>query len=40
MRVIELTIDTIDNYMASLRVNSGSIGLVVFKIAPLFRWWL
>ncbi|UNA05375.1 hypothetical protein [Pantoea phage vB_PdeP_F5M1C] len=35
-----MTIDTIDNYKASLKVNSGSIGLVVFKIALLFRWWL
>ncbi|WWD14817.1 hypothetical protein CPL00372_CDS0005 [Klebsiella phage Bumbleweed] len=28
---------TTDNYRASLQVNSGSIGLVVFKIASLFR---
>ncbi|URY10944.1 hypothetical protein [Shigella phage ESh8] len=34
MRVIELTTD---NYRASLQVNNGSIGLVVFKIAALFR---
>ncbi|WWD14710.1 hypothetical protein CPL00370_CDS0004 [Klebsiella phage ViciousJeremy] len=34
MRVIELTTD---NYKASLQVNNGSIGLVVFKIVSLFR---
>ncbi|WWD13687.1 hypothetical protein CPL00262_CDS0004 [Salmonella phage S147_CPL00262] len=28
---------TTENYRASLQVNSGSIGLVVFKIVLLFR---